>query len=152
MKLFHEICFFSEEIFFSELYIKTWNHDEVHRRNHDEVHRRNHAEDHQRNHDEVHRRNHDGSVREYGFIYKLKRTRQKGRNSAVQCIHLSGTGQDKKCVQYNYKFTTLHDEIQQHCSCIVTRPSKIFMYLFMGKHKASLPSRMRNKVITMRNI
>ena len=30
----------------------------------------------------------------------------KGRNSAVQSIHLRWTGQYKKCVQYNFKCTS----------------------------------------------
>ena len=41
---------------------------------------------------------------------KLRGTRHKGRNSAVQSRHLSWAGQCKKCVQYDFKFTPVYSD------------------------------------------
>ena len=39
---------------------------------------------------------------------KLRRTRYKGRNSTVHSIQLTWTGQYKKCVQYDFRFTSIY--------------------------------------------
>ena len=45
---------------------------------------------------------HFGSYKES----KLSVTRRKGRNSTVKSCQLSWAGQYKKCIQYNFKFTS----------------------------------------------
>ena len=39
---------------------------------------------------------------------KLRGTPHKGRNSAVKSSQLSWAGQHKKCVQYDFKFTSVY--------------------------------------------
>ena len=41
---------------------------------------------------------------------KLGGTRHKGRNSAVKSIQSSWTGQYEKCVQYDFKFTSVYSK------------------------------------------
>ena len=59
-----------------------------------------------------------------GQTDKLRRTRSKGRNSAVQSSQLSWMGQYKKCVQYDFKFTTVYGALQ-------TVYFNTFWYLFV---------------------
>ena len=48
-----------------------------------------------------------------GQTGKLRWTRHKGRNSAVQSIQLTWTGQYKKYVQYKFKFTMYSDQLSK---------------------------------------
>ena len=48
---------------------------------------------------------------------KLRRTRRKGRNSAVKSSQLSWAGQNKKCVEYDFKFTSVYSELLKDVQC-----------------------------------